>query len=507
MDEENLKIIDLTEKGQGIARSRSGKVVFVPGSVPGDELVAKLRPFKKNIWLGENPVMVRPSDKRINPPCTFFKNSQSFAKRQSPCLGARACGGCQVQELEYGELCRIKEKLVADKLSRLAGLDLNEIDFVPILGMEDPWHYRNHVQLKIAYDPGKQSFSKGFFSDSSHELVAHDLCLIGPEDESHIWKAIKQVLDGLGPLNPLWTYLQTNWRELVIRLGQNTGDLLIAFTVDGFVRLKSDLKEELAIFTARLADLLEKTTSRLKLKSIYFLENQGRGQELVWGQAFFTEEILGKLYQIYPRSFFQVNSRQAEKMFQVLRNLVTGQTENWGTRGRLFDLYSGTGVIGLSLADLFSQTIGVEAFPDSVANARENAAINGIKNAEFYLARAEDWLLDQEIKPQDLIVVDPPRRGLGQKLIDKLLEVQGASLVYISCNPGSLASDLRQLKTVWQPQFIQTIDLFPWTMGLETVALLSKLDVDKHINIEIELDELDLTSAESKATYAQINAT
>lgn len=473
MDEENLKIIDLTGKGQGIARSRSGKVVFVPGAVPGDELVAKLRPFKKNIWLGENPVVVRASDKRINPPCSFFKDLGSSIGGRGASLRPRACGGCQVQELEYKELCRIKEKLVADKLSRLAGLDLNEIDFAPILEMEDPWHYRNHVQLKIVYDPSRQSFSKGFFSDSSHELVAHDLCLIGPKDESHIWQAIKQVLDGLGPLNPLLTYLQANWRELVIRQGQNTGDLLVAFTVDNFVRLKSDIKEDLAIFTAQLANLLEKSVSGLKLKSIYFLENRGRGQELVWGQAFFTEEILGKFYQIYPRSFFQVNSRQAEKMFQVLRSLVTGQAEKHGTKGRLFDLYSGTGVIGLSLADLFNQTIGVEAFPDSVANARQNAAINGIKNADFHLARAEDWLLDQEIKPQDLIVVDPPRRGLGQKLIDKLLEIQGASLVYISCNPGSLVSDLKKLKTVWQPQFIQTIDLFPWTMGLETLVLLS----------------------------------
>ena len=469
-----LEIIDLTDQGHGLARTEQGQVVFVPYYIPGDIIKCDLIPIKKNIWQATNVELKESSSQRQTIPCSYFNNDSELNL---------SCGGCQVQALKYQELLKIKNNSLLNKLERIAKIDLNEIDTKPIFGMVNPWHYRNNVQLKIKYNKQDATFERGFFASDSNYLVAHEQCLISQQTDQIIWQAVNSYLEKMP--KDLKELFINNWQELIIRTGENAKEILLGFVFSGncseLTRTKySKLWHEMSL------KINAKLLSDYQLTSIWFLNQTDMAQDNhIWGSKYLTEQISDKRYQIFPKSFFQVNTQQTEKLFQIIREFVSNnnykQTElqdidKQEKQHTLFDLYCGTGTIGIALSDLFSEVKGVEVFPDAVQNALQNARINQVENANFYHDRAENWLSKQKVTQEDTIIVDPPRNGLAKTLINTLNQTPASSLIYVSCHPGTLARDIKRLKNKWQVKALQSIDMFPWTMHVELVALMSMVD-------------------------------
>ena len=469
-----LEIIDLTDQGHGLARTEQGQVVFVPYYIPGDIIKCDLIPIKKNIWQATNVELKESSSQRQTIPCSYFNNDSELNL---------SCGGCQVQALKYQEFLKIKNNSLLNKLERIAKIDLNEIDTKPIFGMVNPWHYRNNVQLKIKYNKQDATFERGFFASDSNYLVAHEQCLISQQTDQIIWQAVNSYLEKMP--KDLKELFINNWQELIIRTGENAKEILLGFVFSGncseLTRTKySKLWHEMSL------KINAKLLSDYQLTSIWFLNQTDMAQDNhIWGSKYLTEQISDKRYQIFPKSFFQVNTQQTEKLFQIIREFVSNnnykQTElqdidKQEKQHTLFDLYCGTGTIGIALSDLFSEVKGVEVFPDAVQNARQNARINQVKNAKFFQDRAENWLSKQKVTQEDTIIVDPPRNGLAKTLINTLNQTPASSLIYVSCHPGTLARDIKRLKSDWQIKALRPIDMFPWTMHVETVVLMSRVD-------------------------------
>ena len=336
-----LEIIDLTDQGSGLAKTKDNRVVFVPLTVPGDLVECDISQKRKNIWQALNIEIVKQSSDRVAPPCEYFPNKPNEI----------GCGGCQIQHLNYQRLLDFKEKFVKDKLQRIGGINLSDIDMKPILQMEKPWHYRNHVQLKIEYDDTLDQFRKGFFSNTSHKIVNHKTCYISQTGEELIWRTIDEFLIQ----SPLREIFKRHWKELIIRSGENTDQLLLAFVLDSIpTNIDDSFKSEWAEFSK----IFQATDSSKKLVSIWLLAENDVDKDLnVYGYPYFSEKLLGKEFQIYPRSFFQVNSKQVEKTYSILVEFIA--QEKIKTRRTLYDLYCGTGTIGLILSEYFTQVKGV----------------------------------------------------------------------------------------------------------------------------------------------------
>ncbi|NLJ71233.1 MAG: 23S rRNA (uracil(1939)-C(5))-methyltransferase RlmD [Clostridiaceae bacterium] len=497
MIEHILQIIDLTDQGDGLAKTAQGQVVFVPYSVPGDVIKAELLPLKKNIWQAKNVAIVEKSVNRQSAPCPYFYDPllDSVKADSSTVLSRNSgCGGCQVQALNYADLISVKENILCSQLERIAQLNLTEIDFKSIIGMHNPRHYRNNVQLKVSYNTTTKQYEFGFYAQKSNDIIVHKQCLISQTTDQIIKQTINQKLSQAEP--ELQKYLIEFWDELIIRTGENSKEVLIAFSFTNID--KSLLKAEFKLIWQEIFDAINSELSGLSenytLQSLWLLdqENSQNDQHLL-GEEYFTEIILEKHFQIYPRSFFQVNTKQTEVMFRIIREFVidalkssNNYLNNFYDRqennnlniksGTLYDLYCGTGTIGIILSDLFKEIKGVESFPSSVQNAKQNAILNSITNAEYYLDKAEEWLKQQQISEQDFIIVDPPRKGLDKALIKTLNQSKASNLIYVSCHPGTLARDLKLLKDKWQIKIIQPIDMFPWTMHVECIVLMSRLN-------------------------------
>ncbi|NLM19161.1 MAG: 23S rRNA (uracil(1939)-C(5))-methyltransferase RlmD [Clostridiaceae bacterium] len=495
MNEQILQIIDLTDQGEGLAKTQQGKVVFVPSSVPGDVIKAQIVPLKKNIWQAKNITFVEESVNRQIVPCPYFYDilAETIDTDASDNLSNHsACGGCQVQALNYVNLISVKENILRNQLERIARLDLTEIDFRSIIGMQNPWHYRNNVQLKVRYNSITKQYEFGFYAQKSNDIIVHMQCLISQTTDRIIHQLISQKLSKVIP--EFRKILIEFWDELIIRTGENSKEILVALSFTKFD--KSLLKVKFWPIWQEIFDALSSELSglpeRFTLRSLWLLdqENSQNDQHLL-GEKYFTEIILKKHFQIYPRSFFQINTKQTEIMFRTIRELVIHALKSSNKNlnilsnqqesdklpiksGTLYDLYCGTGTIGIILSDLFQNTKGVESFQSSVENAKQNAKLNSINNAEYFFSKAEDWLKEQQISEQDFIIVDPPRKGLDKTLIHTLNQCKASNMIYVSCHPGTLARDIKLLKDKWQIKTIQPIDMFPWTMHVETVVLMSR---------------------------------
>ncbi len=468
MKKTKLSVIDLTENGMGIAKTIDGKVVFIKNGIPCDIVSCNLEPYKKNIWLGENIEYIHYSKSRIEPPCPFFEGQK----------GDRLCGGCQLQQINYDALLNLKQKNVYEKLERIGDLHLSDIICREIVGMDNPWHYRNHIQLKISFDERSHTFQKGFYGSNSYDLIPHQHCLIALQTEEKIWSYIVKFIQQ----SKYQEFFRKNWLELIIRHGENTKQLLLAFVLKQD-QLTSDITENLRADIANYFEHFLFDMPELDLVSLWLLNEKNRkGDVCIWGQEYFAEILLDKKFHVFPRAFFQVNSKQAEKMFAAVKTVLQANSPA-SKRGTLFDLYCGTGTIGIVLSEIFEKIKGVEIFPDSILNARENARLNKIDAAEFFVGKAENWLQEQVICQDDVIVVDPPRKGLDPKLMQTLLACPANRLLYISCNPATLARDMKSLSREWTVNFIQPFDLFPWTNinHVETVVFLSKSDADGYL--------------------------
>ena len=474
-----VTIEDMSEDGEGIGRAE-GYTLFIKDAVIGDRVLAKIMKIKKTYGFARLVEVLGASESRVKPLC--------------PVSGP--CGGCQLQSLSYERQLAFKEEKVRGQLRRIGGFENPPVEAV--IGMEQPWGYRNKAQFPIGRSKDGRIIA-GFYAGRTHSIIETPRCFLGHPVNEKVLKIVVDWMEAYG----IAPYEESEHRGLVrhvlIRVGEEIGDgrqVMVCLVING-KRLPH--KEE-------LVQALQALPGMASISFNINTENTnvilGREVRHLYGDGYITETIAGLRYRISPQSFFQVNPEQTGKLYDVALAYagLTGRETVW-------DLYCGTGTITLFLARQAKWVRGVEVIPSAVEDARENARANGITNASFYLGRAEEVLprfYEEEKERADVIVVDPPRKGCDTALLDTILAMGPERVVYVSCNPASLARDLKYLCAgEYELVRVQPVDMFAQTVGVESIVLLSKLKSNKlkHINVELEMDELDLTAAESKATY------
>lgn len=444
-----LTVDGMTAEGSGVGRV-DGMAVFVPGAAPGDVLNIKIIKVAKNYAIGRLESVLTPSPDRVEEDCP----------RSGP------CGGCVYRHIRYEAELRIKEKRVCDAMERIGGL--YHLTIRPIIGSKRTERYRNKAQLPIGR--GKDgSLQMGFYARHSHRIIPCEHCLLQPPVFTRAMQAVREWAErySLEPYDE-----QTGkgrLRHLYLRLAEATGEVMACLVVNA-----GGVPGE-----AELAALLRKRVPGLKSFVININREKtnvilGPMCRTVWGQGYITDKLCGLSFRISPLSFYQVNHDQAERLYTL-----AGQYAGLTGSETVLDLYCGTGTIGLSMAKRAKRLIGVELVGQAVENARENAALNGIENAQFRCAdaaEAAEQLKAEGIRP-DVVVLDPPRKGCGASLIDIVASMQPDRVVYVSCDPATLARDLVLFREQgYEPRELTPVDMFPRTAHVESVVLMSRIE-------------------------------
>ena len=485
--------------GEGIGKY-DGMTFFVKDALIGDEILARALKLKKNYGYARVEEILTPSPYRVEPRCPIH----------------RQCGGCQIQALSYQKQLEFKGEKVRNNLLRIGGFSEEELDQVmePTVGMDEPYRYRNKAQFPVGKDK-EGNLITGFYASRTHSIIPVTDCLLGVSENEEILVAVKNYMQK----NHIEPYDEKTGKGLIrhvlIRFGFTTKEIMVCLIING-TKLPNQ------------KELIDALTKIDGMTSISFNVNTrntnvilGDRTECIWGQAYITDYIhlrKGKdftitdtaiAYQISPQSFYQVNPEQTEKLYSLALEYagLTGQESVW-------DLYCGIGTISLFLAQKAKQVYGVEIVPQAIEDARNNASINGITNAEFFVGKAEEVLpefyeshkgKDDTMSRPDVIVVDPPRKGCDRLCLDTILKMQPVRVVYVSCDSATLARDLRILcDGGYELKKVRPVDQFAHTGHVETVILLSRKAPDAEIKVRLDMSELDITSAESKATYKEI---
>ena len=474
-----VTIEDMGHDGEGIGKV-DGYTVFVKDAVIGDTVQAKIMKAKKNYGYARLMEIITPSPDRVEPLCPY----------------ARQCGGCQIQALSYEKQLEYKENKIRNNLIRIGGFSADELPMEPIIGMENPFHYRNKAQFPVGVDK-EGNIVTGFYAGRTHSIINNRRCYLGVEVNE---KILDIVVDYMEKYH-VPAYEESSGKGLVrhvlIRYGFHSKEIMVCLVVNGNRLPASEhLVEELR----KIPGMTSITMNVNRERTNVIL---GREVKLLWGQTYITDTIGNIKYQISPLSFYQVNPVQTEKLYGKaleFADLSGGET--------VWDLYCGIGTISLFLAQKAKKVYGVEIVPAAIEDARRNAALNGIKNAEFYVGKAEEVLPEKYEKEgiyADVIVVDPPRKGCEESVLHTMVKMQPKRIVYVSCDSATLARDLKWLcGNGYEIQRIVGCDMFSETVHVETVVLLSQQKPDDTIEIDLDLDEMDATSAELKATYQEI---
>ena len=474
-----VTIEDLSEEGTGIGKFE-GMTFFIKDAVIGDRVRAKIMKMKKNYGFARLMEVLTPSPDRVEPLCPV----------------ARQCGGCQIQAMSYEAQLAFKTRKVESNLKRIGKFE--EIPMESIIGMEDPFHYRNKAQFPF----GKNRDGKiitGFYAGRTHSIIKNTSCHLGKEVNEEILEKILAWMNAfhVEPYNEATG--KGLMRHSLIRCGFRTGEIMVCLVING---RKIPGEEALVDSLKIIPGMTSISLNVNKEKTNVIL---GREVINLWGRPYIEDYIGEVKYQISPLSFFQVNPVQTERLYGKALEYagLTGEETVW-------DLYCGIGTISLFLARKARKVYGVEIITDAIEDARRNASLNGFTNTEFYVGKAEEVLPEKYEKEgvhADVIVVDPPRKGCDETLLSTMVKMQLERIVYVSCDSATLARDLRYLcDNGYELKRVCPADMFPQTVHVETVCLLSKLNAKQHIEVEIKMDELDLTSVESKATYDEIKA-
>lgn len=483
-----VKIEDIGVNGEGIGKI-DGYTLFVKDALIGDRAEVKITKAKKNYGYARLMRILEPSKDRV----------------EAKCPVARQCGGCQIQELSYEKQLEFKEKKVRGNLERIGGFVPEQLDAVmePICGMKEPFYYRNKAQFPFGTDKNGNIVT-GFYAGRTHQIIPNTECALGVKQNKQILERIVEFMN---------TYHVTAYNEetgegllrhALIRYGFKTGEIMVCLVVNGD---KIPHSEKLVDKLREISGMTSITLNVNRERTNVIL---GRELKTLWGQEYITDYIGNVKYQISPLSFYQVNPVQTE-------NLYGQALEYAGLHGdeTVWDLYCGIGTISLFLAQKAKQVYGVEIIPQAIEDAKNNANINGIENAQFFVGKAEevlpkyyeDYARDHggENAYADVIVVDPPRKGCDETLLATMVQMQPERIVYVSCDSATLARDLKYLcENGYELKKVRAVDMFPNTVHVETVVLLSRKTPDDTIEVDLDLDELDITSAESKATYQEI---
>ena len=485
-----LQIEAIGSEGEGIAHA-NGYTLFVKDTVPGDRIEARVVKAGKNYGYARCERIIEPSKDRIEPVCPISKR----------------CGGCQFQHLSYDAELKFKQEKVFNCIKRIGGFSDEAIPMLPIIGCEENMHYRNKAQFPVGVNKAGETVT-GFYAERSHEIVDTTKCYIQFEENELILDTLMAFMkkykisayeEKVNPKTKKPEKARGLVRHIMTRKGFTTGEIGICVVINGDVLPKAD--EFIAMVLKAFEGRSDVWISSICVNVNKKVTNVIFGDELkcIYGEPYIVDMIEDVKFKISPFSFYQVNPAQTMKLYGKALEFadLTGEEVVW-------DLYCGIGTISLFLAKKAKEVYGVEIVEAAVVNARENAELNEMSNVHFTVGKAEDEA--KKLPKPDVIVVDPPRKGCDEKLLETIMNYKPRRVVYVSCDPATLARDLKVLcgDGGYRLDKVQAVDQFSRGVHVETVALLSKLDVDKHIDVEIKLDELDLTSAESKATYAQI---
>ena len=472
-----LEIEDCGIDGEGIGKA-DGFTVFVKDAVIGDTVTAKIIKAKKNYGYGRLMEVLKPSPYRVEPKCEF----------------ARQCGGCQLQALSYDQQLVFKTNKVKGHLERIGGF--TDIPMEPIIGMDELFHYRNKAQFPVGRNK-EGKIVTGFYAGRTHNIIENRDCALGVVENKEVLDRVIAHMEKyrIEPYNEATG--KGLVRHVLIRYGYFTKEVMVCLILNGNKILK---EEQLVKSLCEIPGMTSITINVNKKHSNVILGEEIR---LLWGQEYITDRIGDISYQISPLSFYQVNPMQTQKLYAKALEYADLHGEE-----TVWDLYCGIGTISLFLAQKAKFVRGVEIVPAAIENAKENAKLNGLENTEFFVGKAEE-VLPREYKKNgvyaDVIVVDPPRKGCDETLLETMVEMNPERIVYVSCDSATLARDLKYLcERGYELRKVCPVDQFGMTVHVETVVLLSQQKPDDTIEIDLDLDELDATSAELKATYQEI---
>lgn len=442
-----VTIEDLSEEGTGIGKFE-GMTFFIKDAVIGDRVRAKIMKLKKTYGFARLMEVLTPSPDRVEPLCPV----------------ARQCGGCQIQAMSYEAQLAFKTRKVENNLKRIGKFE--EIPMESIIGMEDPFHYRNKAQFPF----GKNRDGKiitGFYAGRTHSIIENTSCHLGKEVNEKILEKILAWMNAfhVEPYNEATG--KGLMRHSLIRCGFRTGEIMVCLVING---RKIPGEEALVDSLKIIPGMTSISLNVNKEKTNVIL---GREVINLWGRPYIEDYIGEVKYQISPLSFFQVNPVQTERLYGKALEYagLTGEETVW-------DLYCGIGTISLFLARKARKVYGVEIIPDAIEDARRNASLNGFTNTEFYVGKAEEVLPEKYEKEgvrADVIVVDPPRKGCDETLLSTMVKMQPERIVYVSCDSATLARDLRYLcDNGYELKRVCPADMFPQTVHVETVVLLQR---------------------------------
>ena len=472
-----LEIVDCGTDGEGIGKA-DGFTVFVKDAVIGDTVTAKIMKAKKNYGYGRLMEILKPSPYRVEPICP----------------SARQCGGCQLQAVSYEEQKAFKEKKLRGHLERIGGF--KELPMEPLIGMDEPYHYRNKAQFPVGRNKEGRIVT-GFYAGRTHAIIENRDCALGiPQNKEVLDRVIAHMEKyNIAPYDEMTG--KGLVRHIFVRYGFFTGELMVCLIING-----QDFPHQKEL-VEKLGEIPGMTSISLNINKKRNNVILGDKVKTIWGKEYITDKIGDISYEISPLSFFQVNPHQTWKLYSKALEYADLHGEE-----TVWDLYCGIGTISLFLAQKAKFVRGVEIVPAAIEDARRNAHLNEIDNVEFFVGKAEE-VLPREYEKNgvyaDVIVVDPPRKGCDEMLLKTILKMQPKRVVYVSCDSATLARDLRFLcDNGYELKKVCGVDQFPQTVHVETVVLLSRQKPDDTIEIDLDLDELDATSAETKATYQEI---
>ena len=453
------EITDYTTEGQGIAHIE-GCAVFIPNAIAGEKVLVRIEKARKTWAAGKITQILEKSPHRVNRECPV----------------AKKCGGCDFWHMDYEEECRLKAQRVKDCLNRIGG---ESIDEMPILAAPTCLGYRNKAQYPVASEKGRAY--AGFFQAGTHQVVENDRCRILPEETDRVKDIVVNYVNKCHV--PVYDELTGRGllRHIYVRRGAVSGQILVCLVVNGdglpkISTLIDSLKAVPGFATLVLSVNTKKGNAVLGDKFL-----------TLYGSGYMEDTLCGLSFRLSPRSFYQVNHHQAQRLYESAISLA-----EIGKEDLVLDLYCGVGTITLAMAAAAGKVLGVEVIPQAVEDAKDNAARNHIENAEFFCADAGTAALRLEaegIHP-DIITVDPPRKGLSLDAIEAIAKMSPKRLVYISCDPATLARDVALLKERgFEVKKALCADLFPRCSHVETVVLLSHKKPDGHINVKVEFGE------------------
>ena len=453
-----VTITDCGKDGEGIGKV-DGYTLFVKDAIIGDEVFVGITKAKKNYAYARLIEIITPSPDRVEPKCSYHKQ----------------CGGCQIQAMRYEKQLVFKENKVRNNLIRIGGFAEEKINAImePIIGMDEPFRYRNKAQYPVGMDKDGKLIT-GFYAGRTHNIIANTDCLLGQANNKYILEEILAFMKDEGITSYDEKTQKGLVRHILIREGFMSQEIMVCLVINGKKLPSANLLVERLRNLSEVGERITSICININKENTNVI--LGREVEVLFGKGYIIDSIGGIQFQISPLSFYQVNPVQTERLYsQALEYAqLTGQETVW-------DLYCGIGTISLFLAQKAKQVYGVEIVEQAIEDAKQNAKMNGIKNAQFYVGKAEEVLPEKYEKEQicaDVIVVDPPRKGCDESCLETMIKMQPKRIVYVSCDSATLARDLKYLcENGYELCKVRAVDQFCHTGHVETVACLQRVDM------------------------------